>query len=181
MIPDDVLLEIFYLCADESPHSIKDIEAWWRSLVHVCRRWRTVVFGSPRSLNLRLVFKLGNPRDLLDVWPALPLIIWDNGWSRKGVDDVNALLGHHHRVCQINFTCVSSSRYLKKVSAAMQVPFLQLTNLVLQSYRLTMPDLPDSFLGGSAPRLRKLSLNRIQFPGLPKLLLSATQLVGQYF
>ena len=66
------------------------------------------------------------------------------------------------------------------VSAAMQEPFLQLTNLVLQSYRLTMPVLPDSFLGGSAPRLRKLSLNRIPFPGLPKLLPSATQLVGLY-
>jgi hypothetical protein len=37
--------------------------------------------------------------------------------------------------------------------------------------------LPDSFLGGSARRLRSLSLDRITFPNLPKLLLSATHLV----
>jgi hypothetical protein len=36
---------------------------------------------------------------------------------------------------------------------------------------------PDSFLGGSAPSLRKLSLFYIPFPGLPKLLLSSTHLV----
>ena len=39
------------------------------------------------------------------------------------------------------------------------------------------PALPDSFLGGSAPRLRHLTLSAIPFPGLPKLLLSATHLV----
>ena len=180
MLPDEVLLTIFDFCADEYPHSKKDFEAWWQSLVHVCRRWRTVVFRSPRSLNLRLVFSLGKPRGMLDVWPALPLIIWDYECSRKSIDDVIGLLEHPLRVCQINLMWISSSRYLKKVSAAMQVPFLQLTNLVLQSYCVTMPALPDSFLGGSAPRLRKLSLNRIPFPGLPKLLLSATQLVGLY-
>jgi hypothetical protein len=37
--------------------------------------------------------------------------------------------------------------------------------------------IPDSFLGGSAPRLRRLILECIPFPGLPKLLLSATDLV----
>jgi hypothetical protein len=36
---------------------------------------------------------------------------------------------------------------------------------------------PDSFLGGSTPRLEVLTLCGIPFPGLPKLLLSATHLV----
>jgi hypothetical protein len=36
---------------------------------------------------------------------------------------------------------------------------------------------PESFLGGSAPRLRYLFLDRVPFPGLPKVLLSATGLV----
>jgi hypothetical protein len=39
------------------------------------------------------------------------------------------------------------------------------------------PVLPDSFLGGSVPQLRFLSLTFIPFPGLPKVLLSATRLV----
>jgi hypothetical protein len=42
----------------------------------------------------------------------------------------------------------------------------------------TVPVIPDSFLGGSAPRLRILSLSGIPFPGLPKLLLSANHLVS---
>ena len=42
------------------------IEAW-QSLVHVCRRWRCLVFESPRRLNLRLVCAQGTPARQLDV------------------------------------------------------------------------------------------------------------------
>ncbi len=44
-------------------------------------------------------------------------------------------------------------------------------------YHGVTPIVPESFLGGSAPRLRRLSLNHTPFPGLPNLLLSATHLV----
>jgi hypothetical protein len=63
----------------------------------------------------------------------------------------------------------------------MQVPFPELKALALAlSYRVRsddVPILPDSFLGGFAPRLRSFYLSAISFPGLPKLLLSATHLV----
>ena len=66
----------------------------------------------------------------------------------------------------------------------MQQPFPELTNLDLTSYNnqfnKTMAVIPDSFLGGSAPRLEFLDLHGIPFPGLPKLLLSATHLVDLY-
>ena len=39
---------------------------------------------------------------------------------------------------------------------------------------LVGPILCDSFLGGSAPRLRTFELTGISFPGIPELLLSAT-------
>jgi hypothetical protein len=66
-LPDDVLLAIFDFCADEDRNSKKGIEGW-QSLVHVCQRWRGVVFGSPRRLNLRLVATNRTPvRDTLDV------------------------------------------------------------------------------------------------------------------
>jgi hypothetical protein len=58
----------------------------------------------------------------------------------------------------------------------MQVPFPELTLLRLSSDGEVV--LPDSFLGGFAPRLRYLWLNRIPFPGLPKLFLSATHFVA---
>ncbi len=59
----------------------------------------------------------------------------------------------------------------------MQVPFPELTALTLSSRSETAPFLPDSFLGGSAPRLRYIALHAIPFLGLPNLLLSATRLV----
>jgi hypothetical protein len=55
-------------------------------------------------------------------------------------------------------------------------PFPELTHLGLGSLG-TLTVLPDSFLGGSAPRLQFLWLSYIPFPGLPKLLLSATHLI----
>ncbi len=62
----------------------------------------------------------------------------------------------------------------------MQMPFPELTVLVLRFSSVvpaSVSPIPDSFLGGSAPRLQRLGLVGIPFPGLPKLLLSATHLV----
>jgi len=59
----------------------------------------------------------------------------------------------------------------------MQVPFPELTDLRLHSCGQWPPVISDSFLGGSAPGLRSVSLCGIPFPGLPKLLLSANHLV----
>ena len=66
---------------------------------------------------------------------------------------------------------------MEKVLAPMQVSFPELTYLRLCSYGEVPPVIPDSFLDGSAPRLRYLELDSIPFPGLSKLLLSATHLV----
>ena len=52
--------------------------------------------------------------------------------------------------------------------------------LGLWSYHGTPPVIPDSFLGGSAPRLRNFSLNTVLFPHLPELLLSTAHLVGRF-
>ena len=58
MLPDDALLAIFYFYVkapdDLSLASKEEIEVW-QTLVHVCQRWRNLVLGSPRRLNLRLV------------------------------------------------------------------------------------------------------------------------------
>jgi hypothetical protein len=73
---------------------------------------------------------------------------------------------------------VSNSDF-EKVLPEMLVPFPELTNLQFGSRDISTPVLqaPDLFLGGSAPRLQLFSLDRILFPGLPKLLLSAPHLV----
>ena len=182
MLPDDVLLEIFdFLVEGEVDRPFIVYIKRWQTLVHVCRRWRSLVFKSPRRLHLRLLCSSTTPaRDTLDVWPALPLVIECIGRAEI-VDNVIAVLECSDRVCYIYLTCIERS-YLEKLSAAMQVPFPELTVLVLQSVGTVsaLSALPDLFLGGSAPRLEDLSLSGILFPGLPKLLLSATHLLRLY-
>jgi hypothetical protein len=182
MLTDDALMAIFDFCVAEN-RSLKEETEAWQTLVHVCRRWRCLVFESPRRLKLRLVCTPRTPAtDTLDVWPALPLIVqcYDNRRHPiENVDNIVAVLERRERVCQIRLTGVESSD-LEKVSAAMQVPFPELTQLELASFDEAVRVLPDSFLGGSAPRLQKLWLNGVPFPGLPKLLLSATDLTHLY-
>jgi hypothetical protein len=154
------------------------IEAW-RSLVHVCRRWRSLVLGSPRRLNLQLFCAPQTPaKDTLDVWPALPLIVAGNmALLSSGTGNIIAALGQSNRVSEVLLDLANWQ--LEKVLAAMQVPFSELTEMRLWSHDKTpsVIPVPDSFLGGSAPRLQYFELSGIPFPGLPKLLLSANHLV----
>ena len=150
----------------------------WQTLVHVCRRWRCLVFGSQSRLNLQLCcIPKTSVRTSVDVWPVLPLLIL-GPVSEGSVDNIVGRLEHSDRIRQIQ---IDLNRYILRIESlwtAMQVPFPELTVLNLSFGDLSHgPALPDSFLGGSAPRLRYLTLSSIPFPGLPNLLFSATHLV----
>jgi hypothetical protein len=178
VLPDDVLLEIFECYNDYTyPPYSREIEAW-QTLIHVCRRWRNLVLESPRRLNLRLYCTLKTPtKDALDVWPALPLIVAGIIAFPPGRDNIIAALGQSNRVCGVFLEDLDLSGQLENVLASMQVPFPELTDLRLFSYGVTQTSIPDSFLGGSAPRLRSIELSGILFPGVPNFLWSATHLV----
>ena len=180
ILPDDVLLAIFDFCVDEYSILKAGTEAW-QPLVHVCRRWRCVVFGSPCRLKLRLICTENTPaRDTLDVWPPLPLVIQNNAiLTTKGVDNILAVFERRDRVYRIELCEVNSSP-LEKVLAVMQEPFPELTHLLLTSRDKSdemLPVVPGSFLGGSALRLYSLELDGIPCPGLTKLFPTATHLV----
>lgn len=181
-LPDEVLLEMFRFYVDG-----EDVETWL-TLVHVCRRWRSVVFASPHRLNLRLLFKGETPvMEMLTIWPEFPIVISPSPtfWKLETpqveiADNVIAALDHRDRVCHITFTAISfPSSKLERLVAMMQYPFPELTHLHLQFWFAdgTAAVIPDSFLGGSAPHLRTLLLTDIVFPALPKLLLSTGNLV----
>ena len=174
VLPDDVLLDIFDFCVagDET-----EIEAW-QSLVHVCRRWRSLVFQSPHRLNLQLCCTPETPtKDALHVWPpALPLIVTGNMALSSGMDNIIAALGQSNRVCQVSLRGLARWE-LENVLSRMQVPFPELTVLRLNLDVETPSVIPDSFFDGSAPSLRIFHLDGIPFLGMPKLLLSATHLV----
>ena len=167
VLPDDVLLEIF----DSYRGEFREIEAW-HSLVHVCSRWRSLVFASPHRLKLQLSCTPETPaRDTLEVWPVLPLLVEGHIPEASDVDDIIAVLEHRHRVCKIDLNV--PSLHFEKVLATMQESFPELTDLSLWSYDESAPALSDSFLGGSAPSLRSLWLDGIPFPGLLKLQFSS--------
>jgi hypothetical protein len=193
MLPDDILLEIFNFYVDgyvdDYLGPFKGVEATWIKLAHMCRRWRSVVFQSPRRLNLQLVCTANTPvRDTLDIWPPFPLIIYIFGKiiykdELSSLDVIVAALEHNNRVREIHLRHFTTSQMgCVTDSAAMQNSFPELTKLWLHidlfaNDHRPRPILPDSILGGTAPRLQSISLEGISYPGLPKLLLSATHLV----
>ena len=183
VLPDDVLLRIFDFCVytGQSYGSKTETEAW-QSLVHVCRRWRSLVFESPRRLNLRLHCTTRTPaKGTLDVWPPLPLIVTGYLTSSFATDNLFAAFRQSNRLCQVDLILERCDMNVL-AAAALQVPFPKLTDLCLKtrysvSSAIPIP-IPDSFLGGSVPSLRRFKLYSIPFPGFPKLLSSATHLVS---
>jgi hypothetical protein len=154
----------------------------WHALVHVCRRWRNIVFGSSSYLVLLLLCESRTPvRQSLHIWPPLPIFIAGRYYPTSGLDNVIAALEHNDRVCQVMLHDLSFSQ-LEEVVVTMQQPFPELTHLELRPDldENKMPSLPDSFLGGSAPSLEELKLIGIPFPALPNLLLSAPYLQSLY-
>ncbi|KAH9172847.1 hypothetical protein EDB89DRAFT_1905745 [Lactarius sanguifluus] len=183
MLPDNVLLEIFDLCQEE--YNVLDAmdHVWgWHFFVHVCRRWRQIIFESPHRLNLRIFCTYGTPvRKNLDIWPALPIVMnYVNHDDWTGVlpndeDNVVAALEHPDRVSHFRLSATGSQ--LDKMAAVMQEPFPVLQGLYIHSDDRNALVLPAKFLGGSAPLLQYIELYGIPFPALPTLLLSASDLV----
>src|SRR5712671_2619889 len=110
ILPDNVLIEIFDSYINDGAWLTGD----WHDLVHVCRRWRYLVFTSPRGLCVRLKYTGAKPMtEMLDVWPHLSITIeqhdlyYDNiNLSLQGLHMANvaALLSseHFHRISQIS-------------------------------------------------------------------------------
>jgi hypothetical protein len=185
-LPDDVLLEMFdfYLALmnfESTGNRSKPFsEDAWHTLVHVCKRWRSIVFASPHRLKLQLLCTNKRPvQNTLDIWPELPIVIRAKRRMAKAQDANNiiAVVKQHNRVRNIEIKFVQIS-FMKKLRAMrMEDPFLVLTSLRLHSQIGSLPSLPDSFLGGSAPRLQTVYLYGVPFPALPNLLLSTHDLV----
>ena len=176
ILPENVLLEIFEFYRNNS----FDTRLWkWHLLMHVCRRWRQIVFSSPLRLNLRILCTSRTSVENLSIWPTLPIDIEYRYIGRdiksRGQDNVVAALKYPDRVCGVSFRITGSQ--LGEVTTVMTEPFPALTRLHIRSDDINVPVIPTEFLGRSAPRLREITLSGIPYPALPALLLSATHLV----
>jgi hypothetical protein len=180
VLPDDVLLEIF----DFDRLSPARRYNWqWVRLVHVCQRWRHLIFSSPRRLDLRLLCSNGTPvKENLGLWPELPIVLCYGGVSRhkppspEDEENLVTALRQPDRLCEIWLTITGSlsNRLIAEMQKAMPA---------LETLRLLAQDLPEllltgEFLGGSASLLSVLSFHGIAFPVLPKFLLSSRNLVS---
>ena len=180
ILSDDIFQEIFAFCLRTLPdpywflHANAHMKAW-QALVHVCQRWRQIIYASPLYFNLQLYCANQTPfMKHVGRWPEFPLVVRYN--IPEDEDDLIAALKHPDRIHRVDLNITSP--YWGEVFVLMQVPFLALSHLKLEGPEDPMADLPDGFLGGSAPCLQHLEINSMSIPGLRTLLLSARDLVS---
>ena len=130
-LSDDALLYVFDFYVAQA----SGVETW-HTLVHVCQRWRDIVFRSPRRLNLRIDCRSLSLYPLrLDVWPALPIVISDDVtpflWKRFRPKK-------HQSRTRVQRTCISNWSSIMgemmdclDVFTALEKPFPALTDLTL--------------------------------------------------
>ena len=113
----------------------------------------------------------------LEVWPAIPIVIDFVVVPKlpRDMGNIIAALEQNNRVSKIKIQNIPNS--LLEQFAVMKKPFPALTELDISSRDGVAPLTLSSFLGGPMPQLRSLMLAGIAFPSLPKLLLSASDLV----
>ena len=186
ILSDNILLEIFDRCRKrDDQYNQSPFRVWkWHLLVHVCQRWRQIIFASPRRLDLHLLCTYGIPfRKIMSNWPTIPIIVRLFGVNgpTENDDNVIAALEHPDRVSRINLLVsriyLSTESEWSKLAVLMQEPFPMLTHLSIDSPFGSPSTVPDGFLGGFAPSLQQLDLCDVLYPALPTLLLSASNLV----
>jgi hypothetical protein len=172
MLPDNGLLEIFYFYKNDFSNQV-DFTWRWDRLTRVCRRWRYVVFGSPRRLELRLVCTNTTPTSrLLDIWPPFPIIIFILSQvpmvDTNGVENIIAPLERRDRISRVIIQDIGGPA-LEKLVTVLREPLPILTTFSLNSTDQSAPVLPENFLAGSATCLRSFRLAGIPFPSNPQI------------
>ncbi|KAI9445985.1 hypothetical protein H4582DRAFT_519707 [Lactarius indigo] len=180
-LPDEVFLEIFDQYRSVKTWSRPGSQGWWYTLVHICRRWRRLVFASSIRLNLQLRCTFGTPvNDMIRHSPPFPLVL-DYGphilkkWTAE--DELGFLLASQHlpRVSEIVLSAPGLT--LAKLTTGMTEVAPRLETLSLHSQTSEIV-LPKRFLEGGAPQLCHLILTGAALSPLQPLLSSATSLVS---
>jgi hypothetical protein len=164
-LSDKVLLNIFRYFLEASPRH-------WPTLMHICRKWRRIVFDSQRSLPIRLFFTHGTPvLKTLECWPTMPIVVQYGGSpaldrpAPEDEDDIVAALKQSDCVTSISLTV---TRSLVEKLSAIDGPFSELEDLVLLSGNMMWLAFPNAFQWG--PRLRRLHLTGMMITFSPQLI-----------
>ena len=177
LLDNDSLLQIFshYRLENEDNWNLRQA---WRNIVHVCRRWRNLIYDSSSHLDLCLLLTNDSPSiDTLGHLPPLPLVIdysdRTQTIAQKDEDNIHLGLQQHGLVRRVVFEAQSSS--LRMWLELMNKLFPRLGDLCLFSTTVeeVNPTLPETL---QAPYLRCLSLHGIGLPKGLSLLSSVTAL-----
>ena len=176
-LDNDSLLQIFKC------YRLEDGDNWyfrhtWRRLVHVCQRWRYLVYDLPSHLDMRLLLTNDSPSiDTLSHIPPLPLVIDYSNRTRtmaqKDEENIHLGLQQHDRVRRVVLQAPSSSLRMWLESMNKLFPRLVDLHLLPATIEEMNLELPETL---QAPDLRHLSLHGIGLPAELALLSSASTL-----
>jgi len=96
--------------------------------------------------------------------------------DRDSVENIIAALECCDRISGIHMYNIRGP-VLEKLVPVLHEPLPVLTHFSLSSHDESVPVLPETFLGGFAPRLQSFVLMGIPFPSLPKIILHFTHIV----
>ena len=191
ILDDDSLINIFRLyrpiLLDEEETNDDRIlqggewrrERWWYKLVHVCRRWRSLILESASHLGLSLLCTHRTPvADMLACSPPLPLIIDHADESRnltpEDEEGIKLALRHHDRVRRIRLAMFIPCLPELVKSIDEEFPILEYLCIDPLIYNGDGLILPETL---RAPNLRHLVLVNFALPVGSSLLATATGLV----
>ncbi len=178
MFPGELLLHVFdFCCLEVSGTQDKNFYNWWHGLVHVCKRWRQLIFTSQHHFNLQLLFPRKTPaRENLDCWPRLPIAINVRSLNPTQKANLNTAFKHSDHVSSLTLSLME--RQLAKVVKVMLKPFPALTHLQMKVFDVwNARSLPSGFLGGPTSSLQELHLSGISPPAPLSILLLTNDLV----
>ena len=188
MLNDDSLLNIFHFCLpvmiDEVESDLSRIlqggewnrERWWYKLVHVCRRWRCLIFASASHLNLCLVCTRGTPvADMIANSPPLPIIInhirGNDSLTAEDEAGIMLALQHRDRVRRIRLRMPLLNLQKLVLAVDDEFPMLEYLYIAPPTKCSSWLILPDTF---QAPHLRHLVLTNFNFPITSPLIMANT-------
>ena len=178
-LPDELLVEIFDLNRDLRDNKQNYQHMWsadWFKLIHVCKRWRAVVFASSSRLDLCFLLTPRNGGHMKTImsrhFPPLPIIInFPYKYTAKDMGRVVAALKRPDRIRGIAFTGSTGTDVLNKLFKV-ALPSLESLELCCNG----QPKFSTAFLKRSNMKLRTLKLSGITLPSISRLLLSAPAL-----
>ena len=200
VLNDDSLLNVFTLCRPLlsfenevinhiNTHMLPEEEwscreRWWYNLVHVCQRWRRLVFASPSYLRICHVCTYGTQLGcMLTHSPILPLVVdyadETRGWTREDGEGLWFALLPERRDRVRSIRLLVHDTYLWNFVAALfdgTFPALECLFVKLRVRNHESPSfkLPHGF---RAPRLRHLVLTYFGFPLATPILVTSVHLV----